>query len=188
MTELASTPGQTIGPFFGYALPFERDHELVPTVHPKAVSLSGVVYDGVGAPIPDAMLEIRQTGPDGRVPTISGSMRRDRCGFTGWGRTAVNSAGEYAFHTLEPGCGRPGGAAFFSLVVFARGLLDRLFTRIYLPDDEVALAADPLLASLPAERRSTLIATRTLDGDLQFDIHLQGERETVFLQFPRQLR
>ena len=72
------------------------------------------------------------------------------------------------------------------LTVFARGLLNRLFTRIYLPEDTAALAADPLLASLPEDRRKTLIATREEDGGLRFDVSLQGEDETVFLSYPRE--
>ena len=70
------------------------------------------------------------------------------------------------------------------MIVYARGLPNKLHTRIYLPDDEVLLAADPLLASLDADERATLIATRTPDGHLRHDIRLQGEKETVFLAFP----
>ena len=79
----------------------------------------------------------------------------------------------------------PGRAAFITLTVFARGLLNRLFTRIYLPEDTAALAADPLLRSLPEERRRTLIARREQDGSLRFDVRLQGEAETVFLRYPQ---
>ena len=69
------------------------------------------------------------------------------------------------------------------MIVFARGLPDKLHTRIYLPEDDDLLAADPLLSSLDAEERATLIATRTPDGGLHHDIRLQGEKETVFLAF-----
>ena len=72
------------------------------------------------------------------------------------------------------------------MCVVARGLLNRLFTRVYLPEDAAALAADPLLSSLEEERRATLVGTREEDGALRFDVRLQGENETVFLQFPRQ--
>ena len=130
---LTATPGQTIGPFFHDALPYERGHELVPPATPGAVRLHGTVYDGSGAPIPDALLEIRQAGPDGQVPRAEGSLRRDGTVFTGWGRAATDPAGRYSFTTLEPAATTPGAAPFFSVVVFARGLLNRLFTRAYLP-------------------------------------------------------
>lgn len=178
-----ATPGQTIGPFFGYALPYERGHELVSPADPAAIRLYGKVFDGDGTPVPDALIEIRQADADGVVPTVPGSLRRDGR-FTGWGRTAVDAAGDYSFSTVEPGPTTAGQAPFFAVVVFARGLLDRLFTRVYVPGHDDALAADPLLAGLDDERRSGLIATRTDDGNLRFDIHLQGPKETVFLTFP----
>jgi protocatechuate 3,4-dioxygenase alpha subunit len=177
-----TTPGQTVGPFFHYALPYDRGHELVPPAMSGAVRLHGVVYDGQGAPIPDALLELRQADVEGKVPRAEGSLRRDGTVFTGWGRAATDAAGRYAFTTVEPGTTRDGGAAFFSVVVFARGLLDRLFTRAYLPEAD---AADPVLSSIEPERRGTLMARREHDGSLRFDIHLQGgDRETVFLRFP----
>lgn len=179
----APAPGQTVGPFFAYALPYAGDADLVPAGHPGALRLHGTVCDGRGDPVPDALLEIWQPDQAGRVPREPGSLRRDGYTFTGWGRAATDAAGHYSFTTVAPGPTEPGRAAFFAVVVFARGLLDRLFTRIYLPDDP-ALAADPLLAALPPHRRSTLIAERDGDG-LRFDVALQGERETVFLAHRR---
>jgi protocatechuate 3,4-dioxygenase, alpha subunit len=82
----AATPGQTIGPFYGYALPYERGHELVPPAHARATRLHGTVYDGHGMPIPDALVEIRQADESGTVPVAEGSLRRDGMVFTGWGR------------------------------------------------------------------------------------------------------
>ena len=157
----AATPGQTVGPFFGIALPREGGEHLVPPGTPGAVRLTGRVLDGQGAPVPDALLEICP----GRLV----------------GRAATDDDGRYAFTTPRP---EPtaGGLPFLAAVVFARGLLDRLFTRIYLPAPAPAVAADPLLGHLDA-RRATLIATETRDT-LHFDIHLQGDRETVFLTFP----
>lgn len=178
----AASPGQTVGPFFHYALPFERGHELVPPGTPGAVRLHGTVFDGAGAPIPDALLEIRQADAEGRVPVIEGSWRRDRTVFTGWGRAATDPAGRYSFTTVEPGATADGTARFFAVVVFARGLLNRLFTRAYLPGPE--LEADAFLRGLEASRRETLLAVRDGDRSLRFDIHLQGDRETVFLVFP----
>lgn len=164
------TPGQTVGPFFGFALPFAGDAQLVPPGHPDAIELTGRVLDGAGEPVPDALLEIWQADAAGRVCTEPGSLHRDGFTFTGFGRAATDRAGRYRFSTVRP------GMPFIAMTVFARGLLNRLFTRVYLPD-----AADALLASLPAERRRTLIAVA--DGRrLVFDVRLQGEDETVFLR------
>lgn len=181
---LVATPGQTIGPFFGYALPVVGGEQLVPASHPGAVRLRGTVRDGHGDPVPDALVEIWQADARGAASASEGSLRRDPFEFTGFGRTPVDPAGRYTFTTLVPGPSRPGGAPFVALTVFARGLLDRLLTRVYLPVDDAALAADPFLASVPEDRRHTLVAARDEHGFV-FDVRLQGEDETVFLAFPR---
>ena len=181
---MTATPGQTVGPFFGYALPFDRGSELVPPGSPGSIQLHGVVTDGAGLPVPDALLEIWQADADGNVPTAGGGLRRDGWTFTGWGRAATDDEGHYRFTTVLPGSTNPDAAPFISVAVFARGLLNRLFTRIYLPGDH--LASDSLLASLPAERRGTLIAGAE-DRGLRFDVSLQdapGRPETVFLTYP----
>ena len=183
-TGLVATPGQTIGPFYGYALPYEKGEQLVPLGHPKAVRLHGLVTDGHGTAVPDSMLEIWQADENGQVPTADGSLVRDGYTFTGFGRAAVDNVGHYTFTTVNPGPTEPGRAPFITLTVFARGLLNRLLTRIYLPEDTEALANDPLLGSLPEDRRRTLIAEREADGSLRFDLRLQGEGETVFLTYP----
>ncbi len=185
MSRLAPTPGQTVGPFFAYALPFERDNELVAPGRADAVRLRGLVLDGRGQPVPDALLELWQANPDGSVPQVPGSFRRDGWTFTGWGRASTRDDGEYAFTTLRPGPTEAGAAPFFAVTVLARGLLNRLFTRAYLPDDTEALASDRLLRSLPPERRGTLVAVAEEHG-YRFDIHLQGDAETVFLRYPGQ--
>jgi len=185
MPEHVATPGQTIGPFFGYALPYPGDRELVPCGSAGSVQLHGYVYDGEGNGIEDALLEIRQADASGAVPAAPGSLRRRGAAFTGWGRSSTDLAGRYWFSTVEPGSARPGGAPFFAVAVFARGLLNRLFTRIYLPVGDAILGADPLLASLDAGQRSGMVAAREADGSLRFDVHLQGPRETPFLTFPR---
>ncbi|MEP9391388.1 protocatechuate 3,4-dioxygenase subunit alpha [Gordonia sp. VNQ95] len=181
-TLLPPTPAQTIGPFYGYALPFGGDNELVPPRSPDAVRFHGQVVDGDGQPVPDVLLEIWQANADGTIPRTAGSLKRDGWTFSGWGRCATDDAGDYSFSTVPPG--PIGGAApYFLLTVFGRGLLHRLFTRAYLPGpltDE-----DTFLAGVPAERRHTLIAERDRDG-YRFDIHLQGEDETVFLHYPGQ--
>ncbi|HXF03310.1 MAG TPA: protocatechuate 3,4-dioxygenase subunit alpha [Arthrobacter sp.] len=183
-TKLVATPGQTIGPFYGFALPYEKDSQLVHRAHTGSIRLHGVVTDGHGSPIPDSMLEIWQADEHGEISRETGSLVRDDHTFTGFGRVAVDNVGHYTFTTVNPGATEQGKAPFISMVVFARGLLNRLFTRIYLPEDTEALANDPLLSSLPEERRKTLIAEREPNGDLRFDIRLQGEDETVFLTYP----
>lgn len=188
MTHVLPTPGQTVGPFFHYGLPYAGDRDLAPAGTAGALLLHGHVYDGAGAGIPDALVEIWQARPDGTIAQKPGSLRRDGWTFTGFGRASTGRDGRYTFSTVTPGPTEPGKAAFFAVTVFARGLLDRLFTRAYLPTDAQppgALEADTLLSSLPQERRSTLIATAG-PGGYRFDIHLQGETETVFLTYPKQ--
>jgi protocatechuate 3,4-dioxygenase alpha subunit len=170
-----TTPGQTVGPFFALGLAFPGSAELAPRAHPAAIRLHGRVLDGHDDPVPDALLEIWQPDADGRVVRRPGSRHRDGWTFTGWGRAATDPTGRYTFTTVEPGPAGPGRAPFVAMTVFARGLLDRLFTRVYLPG-----AADPFLDALPPDRRATLVATRDAAG-LRFDVVLQGERETVFL-------
>lgn len=176
-----TTPGQTIGPFYGYALPYSGGNELVPTQSPGSIRLHGTVTDGDGKPVPDAMLEIWQADANGVVSRAAGSLRRDGWTFTGWGRVSTDNAGHFSFTTVEPGATEPGKAAYILVTVFGRGLLNRLFTRAYVPGPNTA--NDPLLQSLPVDRRDTLIAQRDAQG-LRFDIRLQGEEETVFLRYP----
>jgi protocatechuate 3,4-dioxygenase alpha subunit len=178
------TPGQTIGPFFGYALPYEGGNQLVPLGHPAAIRLHGTVYDGAGDPVPDALIEIWQADTDGRIVAEAGSLHRDGYIFTGWGRAATDNTGSYSFTTISPGRTEPGRPAFFAMTLFARGLLDRLFTRVYLPADPPTLTSEPLLMSLDAERRAAMVAVPDADG-LCFDIRLQGDGETVFLSYDR---
>jgi protocatechuate 3,4-dioxygenase alpha subunit len=185
VTALVPTPGQTVGPFFGYALPFDRDNELVPLSHPSAVRLHGRVLDGEGRGVPDALLELWQAAPDGSVVQQAGSLRRDGWTFTGWGRASTDADGRYVFTTVRPGPTSPRSAPFFAVTVFARGLLNRLFTRAYLPEDAGALAADPLLVSLEPQRRTTLFCRSDGHG-YAFDVRLQGDEETVFLRYPGQ--
>ncbi|MEV3910508.1 protocatechuate 3,4-dioxygenase subunit alpha [Streptomyces canus] len=186
------TPSHTVGPFYGHALPFPGGGDIAPVGHPDTIVLQGYVTDGEGTPLPDAFVELWSADPDGNVPQADGSIRRDPASggylgrngveFTGWGRIQTDANGHWTARTLRPGA-RGRSAPYISVCVFARGLLVHLYTRIYLPGDEAALTADPLLARVPAERRDTLIARSQGDGTYRFDIRLQGEGETVFLEF-----
>lgn len=186
------TPSHTVGPFYGYALPFPGGGDIAPVGHPDTITVQGYVYDGEGNPLPDAFVELWGPDPDGQVPTVDGSIRRDPASggylgrngveFTGWGRIQTDANGHWYARTLRPGA-RGHSAPYLSACVFARGLLMHLFTRIYLPGDEAALGADPLLSGLAEERRDTLIAADQGRGAYRFDIRLQGEGETVFLEF-----
>ncbi len=179
MVELACTPGQTVGPFFHCALPYPGDSRLVGEAYPGVVRLHGTVYDGAGEPVPDALVELWQAGPDGGIVRQAGSLRRDGATFTGWGRCATDATGRYSFTTLRPGAA-PGRGAFFAITVFARGLLNRLFTRAYLSEADVQ--ADPVLGALDGARRKTLTCNAE-DSGYRFDIHLQGAHETAFLAY-----
>ncbi|SMH42472.1 protocatechuate 3,4-dioxygenase, alpha subunit [Rathayibacter oskolensis] len=177
----AQTPSQTVGPFFGYALPYDGGPELVAPSHPAAIRLRGTITDGAGDPVPDAIVEIWQRDAEGRVPTARGSLLRDGIAFTGFGRTATTRSGEYAFTTVRPGA--PDGAEPFVVVtVFARGVTHHLSTRAYFAGDD---STDRLLRSLDPVRRRTLLVVDEGDATglpvVRFDIRLQGEGETVFL-------
>ncbi|MEU0839382.1 protocatechuate 3,4-dioxygenase subunit alpha [Streptomyces sp. NPDC005962] len=191
MTQLSPTPSHTVGPFYGYALPFPGGGDLAPAGHPDTITVHGRVHDGAGAPVPDALIELWQAGPDGSPSGAPGSMRRDpvtggfagRNGvdFTGFGRIATDADGHWTARTLRPGSP---AAPYISVCVHARGLLHHLYTRLYFPENAQLNAADPLLAALDSARRETLVATADPQpGTYRFDIRLQGEGETVFLEF-----
>jgi protocatechuate 3,4-dioxygenase alpha subunit len=152
----APTPSQTVGPFFGFALPFENDAEAAGGAG-DAIRVEGQVLDGAGEPVPDALVEASQGGQFARCRTD----------------------GEGAFHFTVRKPVVSDGAPFFGITVFARGLLRHLYTRMYFPDEEGANRADRVLRLVDQARRHTLIA-RGNGSVLQFDIRLQGEGETVF--------
>ncbi|MFE2757478.1 protocatechuate 3,4-dioxygenase subunit alpha [Actinosynnema sp. NPDC059335] len=184
MSELRTTPSQTVGPFFSFGLVWEDGPFVVPEGTPGAFRIGGTVYDGAGAPVPDAVVETWQADPDGRFDHPDdprGAVRwKD---FRGFGRSATDPEGRYSLLTVKPGplpvAGGGLEAPHLDVSVFCRGMLVRLVTRIYFPDEE-ANAADPVLTSIddPA-RRATLVAASDPPG-YRFDIHLQGEHETVF--------
>jgi protocatechuate 3,4-dioxygenase alpha subunit len=162
-----TTPSQTVGPFFGYALPYARGWELVPEDHPGAITVAGRVLDGAGEPVPDALLELwlGETG-------TRGALDRRGPGASGFGRCPTAPDGSYRFRTARP------ATPYLALLVFARGLLRPVMTRIYLED-----APDPLLESLEPALRATLVARAEGTGTYRFDVRLQGEGETAFLEF-----
>jgi protocatechuate 3,4-dioxygenase alpha subunit len=182
------TPAQTIGPFLAIGLPWPDGPEAARPAAPGVITITGTVTDGVGDPVPDALVETWQADPDGRFDHPDDPRgARPYPGFRGFARSATDPAGGYRVVTLRPGpLPAPGGgteAPHLDVTVFARGLLDRVVTRIYLPDEAAANAADPVLAAVPADRRPTLIAAVPPGGDpgrYRFDIRLQGSGETVF--------
>lgn len=182
-TRLPPTPGQTVGPFFGYSLPYYGGEDLVVRTHPGAVRLHGTVFDGAGLPVPDAIVEIWQTDEHGVISDRPGSLNRDGYTFTGFGRAATDRVGGYQFTTVEPGRVEGAGLPFIAVVVFSRGLLGKLHSRIYLPEHSAEFESDALLGSLDPQRRATMVASREADGSLLFNVHLQGDEETVFLDF-----
>jgi len=162
------TPSQTVGPFFAIGLPWPAGPYVVPDGTPGAVWVRGRITDGAGEPVPDALVETWQADPSGRYGAP---------GFRGFGRAGTDDDGRYALHTVKPGADS-GQAPHLVVSVFARGLLDRVVTRVYFPE-EAANASDPILARVPPEGRSTLIAGAAADG-YTFDIRLQGDDETIF--------
>jgi protocatechuate 3,4-dioxygenase, alpha subunit len=179
------TPSQTIGPFFAVGLCWADGPEVVAEGTPGAVLVAGRVTDGAGAPVPDALVETWQADPAGRFADPEDRRGLGVAGFGGVGRCATDAEGCWAVRTLKPGpVPVPDGgteAPHLEVSVFARGLLGRLVTRIYFPDEPEANAADPLLGSITDPQvRARLVAVAEGDG-LRFDIHLQGAQETPFL-------
>jgi protocatechuate 3,4-dioxygenase alpha subunit len=162
MMALRPTPSQTVGPFFWFGLCERPCSEIVAD---GSLRLEGRVLDGAGDPVPDAMVEVWQADEEGRYR-----------GDFGWGRCGTDPDGGYAFTTVKPGS-VDGQAPHLEVLVFARGLLKPVLTRIYFDGDPHD--GDPVLSRLSAEERRTLVA-EPADGRARFDVHLQGERQTVF--------
>ena len=185
-TTLQLTPSQTVGPYLSIGL--LREHigsSLVPEDDPRAIRIRGSVLDGRGDPVPDGMVEIWQANEAGRYASPADT--RDDVsleeGFQGFGRSGTADDGWFEFVTVKPGTvpmedGRL-QAPHIVVGVFARGLLKRLVTRLYFPDEEGANAADPVLSGLEENEQATLIA-QAEDGGLRFDIRLQGDGQTTF--------
>jgi protocatechuate 3,4-dioxygenase, alpha subunit len=189
------TPSQTVGPFFAYALtPTGRyaisdlaGNDLVTEDAAGArIRIEGRLIDGDGAPVSDAMIELWQADGEGRYPGHDPALSNAR--FKGFGRCETDAEGRFSFRTVKPASvPGPNGATqapHIDVGVFARGILRRLFTRLYF-DGEPANAEDPILALVPEDARATLIATReggSGEPVYRFDIRLQGEGETVFFE------
>ena len=178
------TPSQTVGPYFAYGLTAQQYHypfgqivdgEIADEEAKDRIRIVGRVFDGRGEPIQDALIEFWQADAEGRYGAE---------GFQGFGRqgTGTDPGGRFIFETIKPGAAA-GAAPFITIVLLMRGLLSHVYTRLYFADEEAANAADPVLATVPAERRGTLIARKetTSSGIVyHFDIRMQGENETVF--------
>lgn len=209
---LGQTPWQTVGPFFHYGLPWKGGADLIgasdlgarpdltPTGHfllngpthrgaviGQPIEIIGQVFDGGGAPVPDAMIEIWQANAAGRYNS-AGDRREDAPfdeAFNGFGRSATDPDGTFRFRTIlpgrTPGPGNSPQAPHLAVGVFGRGLIKRLVTRLYF-EDGAGNDEDPVLALVPPARRGTLIAGKVSVEPLtyRFDIHLQGDHETVF--------
>lgn len=181
MPERSPTPSQTVGPFLSIGLTWPDGHLVVPAGTPGAIRISGVVRDGAGEPVTDGLIETWQADPDGRFDHPDDPRGPSGSGFRGFGRCPTDGDGRYEIVTVKPGALGDGQAPHLDVSVFARGLLDRVITRVYFPDETAANATDPLLADLSPERAGTLVARPAGPRELTFDIHLQGARETVFL-------
>ena len=186
---LEPTPSQTIGPFFHEALLDRNYSELVSLHHPEGIRIEGTVYDGAGEIVPDAMVEIWQANRTGRYNHPADN-REDLSideDFSGFGRSGTDRGGTFSFLTLKPGSvAGPGGelqAPHVMVSVFARGLLKRLVTRIYFPDEQEANAVDPVLSSIKDQELLRTLIARDEGDALRFDIHLQGEGQTAFFEF-----
>jgi protocatechuate 3,4-dioxygenase alpha subunit len=189
VTDVAASPGltpsQTVGPFFHDALPYPHGASVAGAGRDGAVRLTGRVLDGQGSPLPDSLVEIWQADEQGRFVEESGIYDEPAAGgFRGFGRCATDADGCYEFRTVKPGAvpTRDGTAQapHIAMSVFARGMLRRVATRVYFPDEAAANRADPLLTTVPEDRRATLVAS-AVDGGYRFDVRIQGDDETVFL-------
>lgn len=198
------TPSQTVGPFFAYGLtPVGRcdwdpngtyswknsveSNLVTPDVSGSRIRIEGTVFDGDDKPINDCMIEIWQADAQGRYASPADNRALPNSQFKGFGRSATDKAGVFAFDTIKPGAvPGPGGkpqAPHIVVAIFSRGMLRQVYTRLYF-SDEAANAADPVLNLVPPDRRGTLIAHKQ-GGEpplYRFEVHMQGDKETVFFE------
>jgi protocatechuate 3,4-dioxygenase, alpha subunit len=185
---LLLTAAQTVGPFV--SIGFEK--ASVPDVAPagvagERVTITGTIYDGDGQPVTDGVIETWQANAHGKYAHPDDTQEKLlEENFKGFGRVLTDARGGFRLTTVKPGrVAGPDGkeqAPHITVVIFMRGLLKHLTTRIYFPGD-AANAADPVLNLVPAARRATLIAVKQPDGALRWDVYLQGPKETVFFDY-----
>ena len=190
MTEYGITASQTVGPFLKIGLVREGQEYVVPKNASGALKVQGRVYDGEGKPVPDAMIEIWQANVHGKYNHPEDLSDAELVkGFNGFGRSCTDEEGCFFFVTLKPGrvagLGNTLQAPHIAINVFARGMLKQQVTRLYFSDEINANSEDPVLNSIEdAEVRDSLVASRVDDENgmtcYKFNIHLQGEKETVF--------
>lgn len=188
------TPSQTVGPYFAFGLTPEEYGKpgiassilVNDATEGERIRIHGQVLDGAGEPITDALLEIWQADHDGRYHHPSDKQGAVEL-FQGFGRRGTDENGMYSFMTIKPGRVPSNGevlqAPHVNLIVFARGMLVHAYTRIYFSDEVEVNDSDPVLGSVDPKRRSTLIADRDDSRAVpryQFDVYLQGQKETVF--------
>jgi protocatechuate 3,4-dioxygenase alpha subunit len=181
---LDATTSQTVGPFFAIGMDgLQRSDLAPPEAAGERIAVNGRVVDGDGQPVPDAVLELWQANAQGRYahPADTQPAPLDPA-FHGYGRVATDAAGRFRFTTIKPGpvtgpAGAP-QAPHIAVSLFARGLMKRLVTRLYFAD-EARNASDHVLGLVPPGRRATLVASRK-DGELEWNVVLQGSGETVF--------
>jgi len=184
---LQATTSQTVGPYFRIGCTWlNRDEIAGKGVAGESVTIKGSVLDGDGNGVPDAMLEIWQANSHGKYAHPEDHQNKPaEQGFIGFGRIPTDDQGRFRFTTIKPGqVPGPGGklqAPHLVVSIFARGLLRRLVTRIYFPDDP-SNVGDYALGLVEPQRRDTLVARRISgrEGTLSWDVVLQGENETVF--------
>ena len=186
---MKQTPSQTVGPFYSIGLTHREMNTLVSDhTQGQRIRIEGQVLDGDGKPVPDGMIEIWQANAYGRYNHPEDKQEKPLdASFTGWGRSGTDPNGFYFFETIKPGpvpaSESSVQAPHINMTVFARGMLVHAFTRVYF-SDEPANDNDPVLNSINKKRRQTLIADRRVESGqtlYRFDIRLQGENETVFL-------
>jgi protocatechuate 3,4-dioxygenase alpha subunit len=195
MAKLGPTPSQTVGPYYSMRLGGDGQNVLAGRDTPgERIRIEGTVLDGDGNHIEDALLEVWQANAGGRYHHPEDAREEIALdeGFTGFGRAGTDFVtGEYWFETVKPGpVPDPEGelqAPHINVIVQARGMLDPSYTRIYFEDETDANRSDLVLATVPPDRRQTLIA-RCIDRDgfpkvYRFDIRFQGDDETVFFDF-----
>ncbi len=200
LVTLKESPSQTAGPYVHIGLTpnfaeitgvFDKDlgsEMLTPDTKGERIIVAGRIIDGAGSPCGDAVVEVWQADAEGAFAAPHGPSSNAAPSFTGWGRTPTNPDGAFRFETIKPGrIPAPDGklmAPHVTLWIVARGVNIGLHTRLYFEDESEANTGDFVLNRvMDPRRRQTLIAKRSdTNGTPTYtlDIHLQGDKETVF--------